>query len=113
MSRGVFRVSFLACVLAVNACGSSSTTTAESAEQQRPITLQDGSYACEVMNTTRGNGPYTLSCDKSGDDITIHFNNGGYITLDVDSQESADGSTWELEGTNAQTGESWQVTINQ
>jgi hypothetical protein len=103
----------LVCVIGLSACGSSNSNTAETGKEQLPTTLRDGSHDCEVMNTTRGNGPYTLECEKSGDDITIHFNNGGYITLDMDSQESADGSTWELEGTNLQDGESWQVTINQ
>src|ERR1039458_8242162 len=31
--------------------------------------LGDGSYNCTVTNTDRGNGPYTLTCDKNGDDV--------------------------------------------
>ena len=114
MSRTTLGVSILMSVFFLAACGSAnSRSSAENAaEQQRSSLLQDGSYDCEVTNTTRGNGPYTLECEKSGDEIVIHFNNGGYINLDIDAQPTGDGSTWELEGTNLQNGDSWEVTIN-
>ena len=56
----------------------------------------DGTYDCTATNITQGNGPYTLQCDKEGDDITVHFNNGGYITLD-DGFEANSGDQWEVE----------------
>lgn len=56
----------------------------------------DGTYDCTVSNLTRGYGPYSLSCEKDGDDVTIHFNNGGYITLN-DGFEPDSGDHWEVE----------------
>ena len=56
----------------------------------------DGTYDCTVTNITQGNGPYTLQCDKEGDDVTVHFNNGGYITLD-DGMDPNSGDQWEVE----------------
>jgi hypothetical protein len=112
MYQGLFRASVVISLLLVTACGSSSSKMSDTAEGFHPTVLEDGSYNCEVTNTTRGNGPYTLECEKSGDDLTIHFNNGGHIILDVDSQQSPNGSTWQLEGTNSRNGESWEVTIN-
>jgi len=57
----------------------------------------DGEYVCTATNITRGNGPYTLSCEKNGDEITIRFKNGGYIMVDEDGYDAARGEHWEVE----------------
>src|SRR5258705_11285211 len=86
MLRMTVRALLLLAVLALGACDSANSANSREkvAEEQRSSFLEDGSYNCEVSNTTRGNGPYTLECEKSGDEIVIHFNNGGYINLDID-----------------------------
>jgi hypothetical protein len=100
----------------VGACGGDSKGTAgggeSTTEVSPPTELEDGSYSCEASNSTSGNGPYALDCEKSGDTITLRFPNGGHIDLDIESQESADGKTWEIEATNDQNGDSWTVTID-
>ena len=82
-----------------------------SGEGAPPAALEDGSYSCDAYNSTRGNGPYVLDCDKSGDNVTIHFPNGGYLDLDIESQDSTDGSSWEIEATDAANGDSWTITV--
>ena len=62
-------------------------------DQQR----QNGSYDCDVTNTSRGNGPYALDCDKDGDEVTINFNNGGSVTIDSDGYDSSTGEQWDVE----------------
>jgi hypothetical protein len=57
----------------------------------------DGSYDCDVTNSTRGNGPYSLGCDKEGDEVTIHFDNGGHVTVDSDGYDYNTGETWDVE----------------
>lgn len=80
-------------------------------ERAQPEALEDGSYPCEVSNTTRENGPYSLTCEKSGDSVEIQFDNGGFITVDIESQETADGHAWEITGTDARNGDSWEMTV--
>jgi hypothetical protein len=58
---------------------------------------EDGEFDCTVENVSRGNGPYSLTCEKDGDDITINFPNGGYITVDSDGFHSERGEQWEVE----------------
>lgn len=57
----------------------------------------DGDYDCSASNITRGNGPYSLGCEKDGDDVTIHFNNGGHITVDEDGYDTNTGEQWDVE----------------
>jgi hypothetical protein len=57
----------------------------------------DGEYDCTVTNITRGTGPYSLECEKDGDDLTIRFPNGGYIVVDSDGFHAARGEQWEVE----------------
>ena len=57
----------------------------------------DGEYDCTVTNITRGTGPYSLECEKDGDDLTIRFPNGGYIVVDSDGYHAARGEQWEVE----------------
>jgi hypothetical protein len=57
----------------------------------------DGDYDCTVMNISSGLGPYTLQCEKNGDDITINFPNGGYIVVDSDGYHAVRGEQWEVE----------------
>ncbi len=99
------------------ACGNSPPTARDStprgAAVEEASELADGTYSCDATNTSRGYGPYSLECDKSGDTITLHFSNGGHIDLDIDSQESAGGGTWEIETTSSENGDSWSVTIDE
>jgi hypothetical protein len=59
--------------------------------------LDDGDFDCAVTNITRGNGPYNLDCEKYGDEITIHFRNGGFIITDLDGFHAENGEYWEIE----------------
>jgi hypothetical protein len=96
-------------------CAPSSDSTA-SAQQEAvgvPADLEDGTYACDATNSTRGNGPYSLRCEKTGDTIVLHFNNGGHVTLDVDSQDKADGHSRQIEASNSENGDSWEITIEE
>ena len=83
----------------------SADTTTEESDQ-----LKDGSYDCTVSNTDRSNGPYTLTCDKSGDEIKINFPNGGYRTISVDEPQH-DGDQFTFEGTDDKLTESWEIEI--
>lgn len=56
-----------------------------------------GEFDCTVFNITTGNGPYTLMCDRDGDEITINFPNGGYIIVDEDGYHARTGHFWEVE----------------
>jgi hypothetical protein len=104
------RTALMSCLfLSLVACGTPASDDDSGAEQE--ASFLDGTYSCEASNTTSGNGPYSLECDKSGDEVVIHFNNGGHITLDVDSQEMR-GEQWHVEGTNAQRGEAWEVILS-
>jgi len=78
-----------------------------------PTDLEDGTYSCNATNSSRGNGPYTLECEKSGDRVILHFANGGHVTLDIGSQETADGHSWQIEASHAETGDSWELTIEE
>lgn len=80
---------------------------------EEPTELADGSYSCEAINATRGKGPYSLECDKSGDTITIHFANGGHIDLDIDSQDLSGEDSWEITATSAESGDEWNLTIDE
>ena len=60
-------------------------------------TEEDGEYDCIVFNTSTGNGPYTLSCEKDSGTIIINFPNGGYIVVDEDGFHSRTGHQWDVE----------------
>ena len=59
--------------------------------------LDDGDFDCAVTNITRSNGPYNLDCEKDGDEITIHFRNGGFIITDLDGFHAENGEYWQIE----------------
>lgn len=69
--------------------------------------LVDGMHPCEATNESTGNGPYSLECTVSGDSVTIHFSNGGYISGTIDASGSGpyEGSVVDSRGN------SWSVTI--
>lgn len=100
----------------LTSCGedtSSPRYSSGSSTAEEPATsLGDGSYSCEASNDTRGNGPYTLSCNKSGNTVTIHFDNGGYVEIDIDSQERDGEGSWDLSGSDSR-GDTWTVSINE
>ena len=92
-------------------CGTGARDESRSNESSDLSTeLEDGSYSCDATNSTRGNGPYALDCEKSGDTITIYFTNGGHIDLDIDSQDGTDGS-WDVSAANPANSESWEITV--
>lgn len=92
-------------------CGNSSSSSYEdssagdytSSNEEEAIgsngqsTTPDGDYDCSATNITRGNGPYSLGCEKDGGDVTIHFNNGGHITVDEDGYDSNTGEHWDVD----------------
>ncbi|OFW02254.1 MAG: hypothetical protein A3I61_13435 [Acidobacteria bacterium RIFCSPLOWO2_02_FULL_68_18] len=101
-------------ITGTSACGSGTIRNSAS-EETRSDTLNDlpdGAYSCEAFNATRGNGPYSLDCDKFGSSVTIHFSNGGYVEVDVDLETTADGFAWNITGTNADNGEEWEIAIS-
>jgi len=57
----------------------------------------DGEYECTATNLSTGNGPYSLTCEKDGDEVIIRFPNGGYITVDEDGYHARRGEQWEIE----------------
>lgn len=57
----------------------------------------DGYHDCDVSNTTRGYGSYSLECEKNGDEVTINFNNGGHVTVDSDGYDFNTGDQWDVE----------------
>ncbi len=73
--------------------------------------LEDGSYNCTVTNTDRSNGPYSLTCDKTGDEIRITFPNGGYRTISVDEPQQS-GHDFTFEGSDDRLNESWEIEIH-
>lgn len=89
---------------------SSGMSYADNSEERE---LPDGSYSCEATNTTNGYGPYTIDCEKNGDEITVNFPNGGYIVTDIDSIESDGSGNWAADTTHTPEGESWEVEITE
>jgi hypothetical protein len=59
--------------------------------------IPDGDFDCTATNLISGNGPYSLNCEKDGDDIIINFPNGGHITVDEDGFHSETGDNWDIE----------------
>ena len=111
-------VVLLIALLLLSSCGNSSTNSYENAssydstsdndeddedddEETTDASGQgvtpDGDHDCSASNITRGNGPYSLECEKDGDDVTIHFNNGGHITVDEDGYDTNTGEQWDVE----------------
>lgn len=62
-----------------------SVSTSATGEGSSAANFPDGTYSCEVSDTTDDNGPYSLVCDKNGSEVVAHFENGGYITGELDS----------------------------
>lgn len=104
-------------LLALPSCEDSSPSTHATLDTSsvtaETLELVDGSYSCEATNITRGNGPYTLDCEKSDDTITLHFLNGGHIDLDIDSQESSGDGSWEITATHSRNGDQWELSIDE
>ena len=108
-------ISWLLLALLLNSCGSnspdsiegstsystSSTSAEDDGQDSEGDSVQgrtpDGDFDCSATNTSRGNGPYTLGCEKYGGDVTIHFNNGGHLTVDEDGYDSNTGEYWDVE----------------
>jgi hypothetical protein len=75
----------------------SSATEDDDDDDESGEDKEDGEYDCTVANVSRGNGPYSLSCEKDGDEIKIRFPNGGHITVDEDGFHPERGDHWEVE----------------
>ena len=103
---------YLLVVIVLTSCGENDTS-APSSDNQAEQVLADGSYECEASNTTQGNGPYNLECEKIGNELTIHFSNGGYIVNDIDSINSNGEKSWTLDTTHPEEGDNWDVVINE
>ena len=57
----------------------------------------DGEFECTVENQSRLNGPYTLTCEKDGDDLRINFPNGGHIITGTDGFHASSAEQWNIE----------------
>ncbi len=68
----------------------------------------DGTYSCEVTDTTDDDGPYDLTCDKSGSGVVAHFDNGGYVTGELDD---ASKDQLVFSGTDSRNRD-WQIVIS-
>jgi hypothetical protein len=95
-----------------NEVSGSYTYPTESANSEQDNELEDGLHDCEAENITRSNGPYSLECEKLGMELTIHFNNGGYITNDINSQNKVGDHAWEIDTSNPENGDNWTVEIS-
>jgi hypothetical protein len=70
--------------------------------------FRDDAYTCEVLNTATMNGPYSLTCEKAGHTVTVHFPNGGYIS---GALVGASKNMLEFSATDSRSNE-WRITIS-
>ncbi len=73
--------------------------------------LPSGTYSCTAENTTRGDGPHSLICEKTGDELIIHFPKGVHVVTNISSEESEDNMTWNFVTAHTDTGDTWEVEI--
>jgi len=73
--------------------------------------LPAGTYSCTAENTTRGDGPHSLICEKTGDELIIHFPKGIHVVTNISSEESEDNMTWNFVTTHTDSGDTWEVEI--
>jgi hypothetical protein len=73
--------------------------------------LPNGAYRCMATNTTQGNGPYFVNCEKSAGMIRVHVRNGGSVETRIQSQQPAAGEMWQIEAVNVSTSDRWEVDI--
>lgn len=114
-----FAAVLLPLILAAVGCGSGSeshprgaTNGAESVDvEEGRNALVDGTYSCTVSNVSRGNGPYSLECEKSGSEVVIHFPSGGYLSVDIDTESVPQEGTVRFEGTDQKKGDAWEIEI--
>ncbi len=83
-----------------------------SADVNEESELPAGTYSCNAENTTREDGPHSLICEKTGDELIIHFPNGVHIITNISSEESEDNMTWNFVTTHPDTGDTWEVDIS-
>ena len=82
-----------------------------SAEVNEESELPSGAYSCTAENTTRGDRPHALNCEKKGDELVIHLPNGAHIVTNITSEESENNLTWNFETIHHNTGDRWEVKI--
>ena len=73
--------------------------------------LPDEKYECEGRNVTRSEGPYSLECEKAGKELTLRFEEGGYLVTDITSSKVVS-DTWTIESTHSEDGEDWEIEID-
>lgn len=96
-------------------CGSGSTADDSRAESGAVVAdeLAPGTYTGTVTNETRGNGPYTLQCDRYASQVTVHFDNGGFVAIEIESEERTSEGLWEIRGTESRSGDEWSISIQE
>ena len=67
------------------------------------------SYSCTAFSYSTSHY-YELTCDFSGDNVTLHFPNGGYIVVSMDSDEIADPSS--ISAFDYNKGNYWDLDVN-
>src|SRR3989304_9387881 len=101
----LFLVISLGCTIAVR---DTEERNGEGAEAEDRLEAHIGEeIEASVTNTTRGNGPYSLTVDIAGSsEVVIHFDSGGYRDINLYEDNPLMTDTWE--GTD-DAGDSWEI----
>ena len=84
------------------------TSNAHSAEYQGND-LDGESFSCTVFSYDAGNY-YYLTCEFSGSDVYLHFDNGGYIVVSMGDDEIDDPSS--ISAFDYDKGNYWDLDID-
>lgn len=84
------------------------TGTAHAAEYQGND-IDGESYSCTVFSYDTSNY-YYLTCEFSGSDVYIYFNNGGYIVVSMDDDEIDDPSN--ISAFDYNKGNYWDLDVD-
>ena len=87
------------------------STVVQAAVRDPAQVLPDEKYECEARNVTRSEAPYSLECEKVGNDLRLSFENGGYLVTKITSSRVTD-STWTIDATHSEDGEDWEIEID-
>ena len=71
--------------------------------------LDGESFSCTGYSYDTGNY-YYLTCEFSGSDVTLYFDNGGYITVSMDDDEIDDPSS--ISAYDYNKGNYWDLEID-
>ena len=71
--------------------------------------LDGDSYSCTAYSNDTGNY-YYLTCEFSGTDVYLYFENGGYITVSMDDEEIDDPSS--ISAYDYDKGNYWDLDVD-